>query len=448
MKRSIAMACGGAVAVLALAAGLVQPGTAGRPSSAAGGPLQGWTRPASDVGLRYVPGRVLVKFQDRIPAWTVDYWIASYRARKVAHLSAIRTYVLELEGGALVEETVAALNLSPEVEFAEPDYIASALVTPNDPFFGFQYALYNSGQPISIPGSPTGSPSADIKATAAWEETKGDPDVIIAVLDTGVDLLHPDLIRKLSSSGRDFVNDDFDASDDHGHGTFIAGLAAAETDNGQGIAGVAWNCSILPVKVLDANGEGAYSTIAQGITWAALNGARVINLSLGYTENSQTLRDAVKYAYDQGVVLCAGAGNTGSAVEYPAAYDDYCLAVAATDYNDTRPAWSNYGPEVDVAAPGVSILSTYPRGYFGPGSMDYGYADGTSAAAAHVSGLAALIVSLKPFLTPAQVMNIIRYSCDDINAQTYPGSDAFLGYGRINMEKALVPVIIKKKSGA
>jgi subtilisin family serine protease len=301
---------------------------------------------------------------------------------------------------------------------------------------------------MSIPGSPTGKPSADIKATAAWEETKGDPEVIVAVVDTGVDLLHPDLAAKLAGSGRDFVNDDFDASDDHGHGTFIAGLIGAETDNNLGIAGAAWHCRLLPVKVLNASAEGAYSTISQGIIWAVLNGAGVINLSLGYTENSATLRDAVKYAFEQGAVLCAGTGNTGGAVEYPAAYDEYCLAVAATDYNDARPAWSNAGPQVDAAAPGVSIFSTFPRGYFGPGALDYGYSQGTSAAAAHASGLAALIVSLKPFLTPAQVMDVIRFSCDDVNAESSPGRDVFLGYGRLNMEKALVPLVVKKKSGA
>lgn len=448
MKRPVLSTLGGAAAVLALAAGLASPGAGRQNADVSFGPLQDWTRAEPAEEPRYVPGRVLVKFKDRIPSWTADSWFASYGARRVAHIPAIRTYLLELEGGQSVEEAVAVLSRNPEVDFAEPDYIARAQVTPDDPFFGFQYALYNSGQPISIPGSPTGKPSADIKATVAWEETKGDPEVIVAVVDTGVDLLHPDLVAKLAGSGRDFVNDDFDASDDHGHGTFIAGLIGAETDNNLGIAGTAWDCRLLPVKVLNASAEGAYSAISQGIIWAVLNGAKVINLSLGYTEDSATLRDAVKYAFEQGAVLCAGTGNTGSAVEYPAAYDDYCLAVAATDYNDARPAWSNYGPQVDAAAPGVSIFSTFPRGYFGPGSLDYGYGQGTSAAAAFASGLAALIVSLKPFLTPAQVMDVIRYSCDDINVQAYPGRDEFLGYGRLNMEKALVPLVVKKKSGA
>jgi subtilisin family serine protease len=253
------------------------------------------------------------------------------------------------------------------------------------------------------------------------------------------------LKNKVVSSGRDFVNGDFDASDDNGHGTYIAGIIGAETNNGLGIAGAAWNCQLLPVKVLDNSGLGEYSQIAQGIIWAADNGAAVINLSLGYTEPSSTLRDALKYAFDQGVLLVAGTGNAGGQVEYPAAYDAYCLAVAATDYNDSRPSWSNSGSEVDVAAPGESIFSTVPRGFYGPGSVDYGFSSGTSASAAHVSGLAALIVSLKPFLTAVQVMDVIRFSSDDVNASAYPGKDEFLGYGRINMEKALAPLLLKKK---
>jgi len=450
MKKSVVSLIAAAAAVLIFVAAPLRPGAAerGTPGPSAV-PLDGKiARPYPDGPLRYVPGRVLLRFKDGFPSWMSDMWIASYSAREIGRLPQIRTYVLGLENGVSVEEAVAALNRHPEVEFAEPDYIASANVTPNDTFFGYQYALNNSGQTISIPGSPTGKPSADIKATAAWEETQGDPEVVVAVVDTGVDLLHPDLMNKFAGSGRDFINDDFDASDDNGHGTFIAGIIGAETDNNLGIAGAAWNCRLLPIKVLDGNAEGAYSTIAQGIIWAVDNGADVINLSLGYTEDSLALSDAVEYAYEQGAVLCAGAGNTGSAVEYPAAYDDFCLAAAATDYNDARPAWSNYGPEVDVAAPGVSIFSTYPRGHFGPGSLDYGFADGTSAAAAHVSALAALIISVKPFLTPAEIMDIIRFSCDDINVSSIPGWDEFLGYGRLNMEKALVPIVIKNPSGA
>ncbi|MBN2198767.1 MAG: S8 family serine peptidase [Candidatus Aminicenantes bacterium] len=449
MKKSVVSWIAAAAAVLVFVAVPLRPGAAGsgNPGSAAVSPDGKIALPNPDSGLRFVPGRVLLRFKKGIPSWMSELWIASYNAREIGRLHQIRTHILELSEGVSVEEAVAALNRHPEVDFAEPDYIASANVTPNDTFFGYQYALYNSGQPISIPGSPTGKPSADIKATAAWEETRGDSEVVVAVVDTGADLLHPDLENKFAGSGRDFINEDFDASDDHGHGTWISGIIGAETDNNLGVAGAAWNCRLLPVKVLDENAEGAYSTIAEGILWAVDNGADIINLSLGYSEDSLALSDAVAYAYEQGAVLCAGTGNTGSAVEYPAAYDDYCLAAAATDYNDARPPWSNFGPEVDVAAPGASIFSTFPRGHFGPGSLDYGFSDGTSAAAAHVSALAALIISVKPLLTPAEVMDIIRFSCDDVNEETDPEWDEFLGYGRLNMEKALVPIVIKNRSG-
>jgi thermitase len=452
MRRSITLAILAAVAALGFAAGLDCPGQAAGPYEPVAqitGQVPDWTKPVPSraSGEHYVPGRVLVKFKEFVPDWLADWRIKTYPVMGGLRLPRIGTFALILAADTSVEEAVAALRLSPEVEYAEPDYIASAQLTPNDTFFSYQYALSNTGQEIHIPGSPQGRPSADIKAPAAWEETTGDEKVTVAVLDTGVDLLHPDLQNKMTGGGRDFVNDDFDASDDNGHGTYIAGIIGAETDNGLGIAGTAWNCKILPVKVLDQTGEGEYSQIAQGIVWAADNGAKVINLSLGYTEHSDTLRDAVQYAFDLGVVLVAGAGNGGGPVEFPAAYDAYCLAVGATDYNDARPVWSNFGFEVDVAAPGVSIFSTVPRGFYGPGSVDYGFASGTSASAAYVSGLAALIISLKPFLAAGQVMDVIRYSADDVNTDAYPGRDEFLGYGRINMEKALVPLLIKKKSG-
>ncbi|MGD0783384.1 MAG: S8 family peptidase, partial [Candidatus Aminicenantales bacterium] len=285
------------------------------------------------------------------------------------------------------------------------------------------------------------------KAPAAWEETEGLADVLVAVVDSGVDMTHPDLKNKIQNSGKDFINNDNDATDDFWHGTFVAGIVGAQNDNGEGIAGVAWNCKILPVKVLDKNGIGPTDVVAAGILWAADNGAAVINLSLGAETGTETLRAALKYAYDKGVVIVAAAGDANGNVYYPAAYDTYVLSVAATDYNDNRAAFSNFGARIDVAAPGVRILSTVPTWYFGPDQLPYAFQDGTSFAAPHVSGLAALIKSVKPWLTPVQIMDIIRYSADDVNASQYPGQDEYLGYGRINMAKALVPLIINKPAG-
>ncbi|MCU0243816.1 MAG: S8 family serine peptidase [Acidobacteria bacterium] len=285
---------------------------------------------------------------------------------------------------------------------------------------------------------------ADIKAPAAWDAVKGDPELIIAILDTGLDLAHPDLATKVYSSGYDFANEDDEADDDHWHGTHVAGIAAADTGNAVGIAGVAWNCKLLPVKVTDASGDGYYSWIIDGIIWAVDAGADVINISMGGEYDDAFLEDACKYAFDRGVVVVAAAGNDGGAgVLYPAAYDEYVLAVAASDYDDEIVSWSNYGPQVDVAAPGVYILSTAPRAYVGPGNPPYLFASGTSMASPHVAGLAALVKSLKPGLSAADVMNVIRYTADDVNAAAAPGFDDHAGYGRVNMERALTPYIIR-----
>jgi thermitase len=332
------------------------------------------------------------------------------------------------------------------VAYVQPNYIYRACKTPNDMYFGDQYALFNKGQQVGwVPGSPQGKPSADIKATAGWEETTGVDSVVIAIVDTGVDLAHPDLKNKIKSPGYDFVNGDTEAQDDHGHGTMVAGIAAAETNNYEGIAGVAWNAKILPVKVLNQYGQGIAVNIINGIIWAADNGAQIMNLSFGQPNKDNALEEALKYAVEKkGVFIAAAAGNDNTAVYFPASSDLYVCAVAATDYNDQRTIWSNFGPEIDVAAPGDKIITTYPVALTPAGFQPYKFQDGTSMASAHVAGLAALIKGIKPSLTPGDIRNIIRYSADDVNASVYKGKDDFIGYGRINMEKALVPLKITK----
>jgi subtilisin family serine protease len=280
---------------------------------------------------------------------------------------------------------------------------------------------------------------ADIKATLAWDETQGDANTVIAIVDTGVDMSHAELKNKVVSKGYDFVNGDSDATDDNSHGTWVAGIAAAETNNNEGIAGVAWSCKVLPVKVMDADGNGYYDQLIEGIIWAADHGAKVINISAGGDADDPSLKAACKYAYDKNVVVVAAAGNDGTSVSYPAAYDDYVLAVAATDYNDARASFSNPGPQVDVAAPGVWILGPAPQWYVGPGNLPYFFGSGTSGASPEVAGLAALLFSHKPWLTQKQIMDIIRYTADDVNKAQKPGQDDDIGYGRINMERALVP---------
>jgi len=395
---------------------------------------------------RYAPGQVMVKFKPSLREPLLEATSKAYGLEKLDKIPVLEIYKYRVPESLTVEETVHALRQNPDVEYAEPNYTAHLAATPNDTYFKVQYALSNTGQKIGSTG-PAGTSGDDIKATTAWEETKGSADITIAIVDTGVDLLHPDLKAKIKSSGRDFVNNDNDATDDNGHGTMVAGIAAADTNNNAGIAGVAWNCKILPVKVIDATGNGFYDEIVAGIRWAVDNGAAVINMSIGGEDAADIMREAVKYAHDKGVVVCAAAGNNGGSVLYPAAYDAYVLAAAATDYNDARPSWSNPGPQVDVAAPGVRIACPVPTWFWaanGGSSRDepYAFADGTSMSSPHVAGLAALILDLKPSLSADNVMDVIRYSSDDVNSSSKRGKDDDIGYGRINMAKALVPIEI------
>jgi len=395
---------------------------------------------------RYAPGQVMVKFKLSLGEPMLEATSRAYGLEKIDKIPVLEIYKYRVPESLTVEQIVEALRQNPDVEYAEPNYIARIASTPNDTYFKVQYALSNTGQKIGSTG-PSGTSGDDIKAASAWDETKGTAEVTIAIVDTGVDLVHPDLKAKIKSAGRDFVNNDNDATDDNGHGTMVAGIAAADTNNNAGIAGVAWNCKILPVKVIAADGDGFYDDIVSGVRWAVDNGASVINMSIGGEEAADTMRDAVKYAHDKKVVVCAAAGNNGTAVVYPAAYDAFVLAVAATDYNDARPSWSNPGPQVDVAAPGTRIACPVPTWFWaanGGSSSDepYAFADGTSMATPHAAGLAALIKGLKPSLAADSVMDVIRYSADDVNSGSKRGKDDDIGYGRINMTKALVPIKI------
>jgi thermitase len=397
-------------------------------------------------GPRTSADHVLVRFRPEVSAEYAEGLLRSYGFPSVHAIPAIGVYSVRTAPGVSVTETLAILRRNGDIEAARPDYRVHLAEVPNDPYFqNYQYNLRNRGGLLDLGGGETYTmtANADIKATAAWDAVKGDAEVVIAIVDTGVDMTHPDLSAKIVSTGHDFANDDDDATDDHWHGTHVAGIAAADTGNSAGIAGVAWNCRILPVKVTDQNGDGYYSWIIDGIIWATDNGADVINLSLGGDVADPFLEDACKYAHDHGVIIAAAAGNDGvSGVLYPAAYDDYVIAVAASDYNDALASFSNFGPEVDVAAPGVWILSTAPQWYVGEGELPYLFASGTSAATPHVAGMAALIRSAKPDLTADEIMLIVGYTADDVNRTASPGRDDHAGYGRINMERALVPYIL------
>jgi subtilisin family serine protease len=325
---------------------------------------------------------------------------------------------------------------------------------PDDADFDLQWGLSNTGQWVPDPftGGAYGTPEADIHAPGAWAINTGASSVIVAIVDSGIDTSHPDFSGRLLPgrhfyiSGTSDVVNNADVTDDIGHGTHVAGIAVATGNNATGVAGVAWGVKILPVKVLD-NGYGTTATVVAGIDYAVQAGAKVINLSLGGPSDSPTLAAAIAKAYSQGVLVVVAAGNCGDpstyqynncnnipdATYYPAADADV-LAVGASDEKDARASFSNYGPYVDVVAPGVAIYSTWPT-YSVPGSFyNYAYDNGTSMSAPFVSGLAGLIFSQFTAYTPAQVAQAITSNADDLGTA---GRDDYYGCGRINAARAL-----------
>ncbi|MBL0350301.1 MAG: S8 family serine peptidase [Elusimicrobia bacterium] len=342
-----------------------------------------------------------------------------------AQLENIR--ILAYDGPADPDEVARAFAAEPGVAWAEPDRRYEASWVPNDPDYSSLWAM------------------PKIEAPTAWDSTAGG-GVVVAVVDSGVDGTHPDLVDRMwanpgeipangldddgngfvdDAGGWDFANDDGNPTDDAGHGTHVAGTIAATANNGLGVAGVAFGARLMPLKGLDAGGAGYESDLAAGIIYAADNGARIINASWGGSSKGALIEAAVNYARESGVLLVAAAGNSNGPVGYPAALDGVA-AVAATDDADRKADFSSFGPPMDVAAPGVGILSTLPGG-------TYGTKSGTSMAAPHVSGVAALVAALHPFYTPAQLLAALRLAVDDVET---PGFDAATGAGRINAARA------------
>lgn len=391
---------------------------------------------------KYAEDHILVKFKERANIQSVMESMEQMGLKEIKKLEMLDVYVMSIPKESDPYEISETLKLHPDVLYAEPDYIAYACVKPNDYYFSYQYYLLNEGQNYCPPLNLIGKAGADIKVIDAWDREKGSENVIIAIVDTGVYLQHEDLKDKIIG-GYDFVNNDTDPTDDHWHGTHVAGIAGASTNNAIGIAGVCWNAKIMPIKVLDSTGSGYYSWIADGIEWAVNRGARVINLSLGGEASSFVLEEAVNYAFSKGALCIASAGNDrNKRVLYPAAYKN-CLAVGATNDRDNDSGWHSKGPEIDVSAPGEYIFSTFNPKYQNL-NANYAWASGTSMATPIVSGLAALIYSKNPTISPKDLMNLIKYTCDDINAPTFKGVDEFLGYGRVNARTAILPYRLKK----
>ena len=368
------------------------------------------------------PGQALVKWRDGVNLDSIARINATYGVQVVGSIQGLGVQILQVAPGA----TADLLNVYgslPEVEYAEPNFIAwaspaspadplrtgdllrPASLTTNDPMTNQQYSL------------------SRMSVNQAWDTARGD-NVVVAVLDTGADFSHPDLMGKFVDAGRDFVNNDDNATDDHGHGTHVSGIIGASTNNGVGIAGVGYNVKILPGKVLSATGSGNHGGIASGITWAADRGAKVINMSLGGPSGSATLEQAINYAWSKGAVVIAAAGNEGtSSPTYPASYTN-AIGICATDANDKKAAFSNYGVNVDLCAPGAAILSTVRGGR-------YESWNGTSMAAPNASGVAALVASAHPDWSNVQIRQALETTADNLGDATY------YGRGRINAARAV-----------
>jgi len=330
-------------------------------------------------------------------------WLAPIYVAEV-HLAATNSKIFASNKPYTIQE-------HPLVEMIEHDIIIQGTYQPNDPDLVDVEKSY-APQAINVIGG--------------WDITMGSADVIIAILDTGINVSHPEFTNRLVH-GHDFVNDDNDPTDDHGHGTHVAGIIGAAADNNMGSAGICPRCSIMPIKVLNENNSGKWSYVAQGILHAAEYGADVINLSLGSTAISQVVQEAILHAQGKGALVIAAAGNAATdRTFYPAAFDDV-LAVSATDHNDTKWSLSNYGAYIDVAAPGNAIYSTshdLNNSYQG-----YTFMNGTSMAAPHV-----LLLSQDGTLTSNQVVERIIKNTDDLGAA---GRDDDYGYGRINVFNSL-----------
>lgn len=356
----------------------------------------------------FAPGRVLVQPRAGLPLAEVDKLVGQHGGRRRQTLREINVHIVDLPAQANLRAVAEALSRNPNIKFAEPDRVWQPGLVPNDP----QYA---SAWHLPKIGTPT-----------AWDAAQG-TGVTIAILDSGVDVTHPDLKPQIVP-GWNFFSGNDDVTDVYGHGTAVAGVAAAAGDNGLGVASVSFRSKIMPMRVTDAQGYGYSSLMAQALTAAADNGAKVANLSFLGVSTSATVASAAQYMRSKnGVVVIAG-GNTGALRTDPKS--DAFTAVAATDSGDGRASFSSWGDYIDVAAPGVSIITTMRGG-------SYGGFSGTSASSPVVAGVYALMMSAKPGLTPSTLDNALFTTAVDLGSA---GADAQFGNGRVNAAAAVAKV--------
>jgi subtilisin family serine protease len=372
----------------------------------------------------WIPGEVVIKLRPGIAEGLKDRVRAGVNARVRRRFMGNAEHWL-LPPGLTTEKAIDRLRRHPHVEYVEPNYVVHAFVVPNDPYYPLLWGMRNEGQ-------SGGSPGADIDAGSAWGVTTGSRNVLVGVIDTGIDYDHPDLAANIYVNpgeidgngidddgngfvddvhGWDFIHDDNDPSDDVGHGTHVAGIIGAAGNNALGIAGVNWTVSMLPIKFLGPGGGSTADAIA-ATDYATMMGADLTNNSWGGGPPSQALEEAILRAGVAGSLFVAAAGNDAdNNASYPAAFNTWnIVSVAATDDRDQLAPFSNYGAtSVDLGAPGVAILSTLPGG-------SYGFLSGTSMATPHVAGVAALMRAVSPGIDVAVLKQQLLQAVDPIPA--------------------------------
>jgi subtilisin family serine protease len=353
----------------------------------------------------YAKGRLLVASRPGLSEAAFDKAMKPHNAHSRGYIRQLNTHVIELPAGADEVATMKALRKNRMLKYVELDMAVAPAATVTDPAYGSSWAL------------------TKIQAPTAWDRASGS-GVTIAILDTGIDSTHPDLAPNLVP-GWNVYDNNADTTDIHGHGTWVAGVAAMAANNGKGSAGVAWDARIMPVRIADPNAYAYWSTVAQGIYWAADHGAKVVNVSYNGVSGSSTVQSAAQYLRDRGGVVVVAAGNS-SGLESIAA-NDSLLTVAATDQNDVRASFSSYGDYVDLAAPGVSVYTTAVGG-------GYSKASGTSFASPIVAATAALMLSANSTLTPADVDHILKTTALDLGTA---GIDPYYGAGRVDAASAV-----------
>lgn len=359
----------------------------------------------------FVEDELLVQYKAGVPHDTVAEIIKGAGAWDIDEIPQIRVKRIKVPPQAL-ERVKAALARNPHINYVEDNGLVEPALVPNDPRFASQWHL-----PI-------------IWAPQGWDISRGSAGATIAILDSGVDPTHPDLVGKLVA-GYNFIVNNTDTHDVYGHGTEVAGAAAAISNNSIGVAGVAWESTVMPMVVADSTGYATWSALSSSVTWAADRGVRVMNISFAGSSGSLTLQNAINYAWNKGALIFASAGNYSTSTPYYPAAGQNVIAVSATTRTDGLSGYSNYGSWVDVAAPGDAILTTMKGG-------GYGSVSGTSFSSPIAAGVAALIVGTNPSLSNVQVEQILKSNADDLGAA---GFDPYFGFGRVNVYKSVVAAL-------